>query len=78
MAGPRLGRTAYDWDEPLVHLRRRRAEHVPDLERTPPVALDVYEHAYLIDFETDRASYIEASSRISTGASSTTGSSSTR
>ncbi len=27
---------------------------------TPLVALDVYEHAYFIDFGTDRAAYIEA------------------
>ena len=27
---------------------------------TPLVALDVYEHAYFIDFGTDRAGYIEA------------------
>ena len=26
----------------------------------PLVALDVYEHAYFLDFQTDRASYIEA------------------
>ena len=27
---------------------------------TPLVALDVYEHAYFVDFGTDRAGYIEA------------------
>ena len=52
--GVRLRRAA-----PL-QLRGRRAEHVPDLERAPLVALDVYEHAYFLDYQTDRASYIEA------------------
>ena len=27
---------------------------------TPLVALDVYEHAYFVDFGTDRAGYIDA------------------
>ena len=32
----------------------------PVWNATPLVALDVYEHAYFIDFGTDRAAYIEA------------------
>jgi Fe-Mn family superoxide dismutase len=53
--------TAWDWDE------RRLFNYIGDAQNTfpvwnatPLVALDVYEHAYFIDFQTDRASYIEA------------------
>jgi Fe-Mn family superoxide dismutase len=53
--------TAYDWDE------RRLFNYIGDAQNTfpvwnatPLVALDVYEHAYFLDFQTDRASYIEA------------------
>jgi superoxide dismutase, Fe-Mn family len=53
--------TAYDWDE------RRLFNYIGDAQNTfpvwnatPLVALDVYEHAYFIDFGTDRAGYIEA------------------
>ena len=52
--------TAYDWDE------RRLFNYLGDAQNTFPVwnatalvALDVYEHAYFIDFGTDRASYID-------------------
>jgi Fe-Mn family superoxide dismutase len=53
--------TAYDWDE------GRLFNYIGDAQNTFPVwnatalvALDVYEHAYFIDFGTDRAGYIEA------------------
>ena len=32
----------------------------PIWNATPLVALDTYEHAYFLDFQTDRAAYIEA------------------
>ncbi len=53
--------TAYDWDE------RRLFNYIGDAQNTfpvwnatPLVALDVYEHAYFLDFQTDRAAYIDA------------------
>ena len=53
--------TAWDWDE------RRLFNYIGDAQNTfpvwnatPLVALDVYEHAYFIDFGTDRAAYIDS------------------
>ena len=61
MAGRGWAWTAYDWDE------RRLFNYVGDAQNTYPiwnatplVALDVYEHAYFLDYQTDRASYIDA------------------
>jgi superoxide dismutase, Fe-Mn family len=61
MAGRGWAWTAYDWDE------GRLANYIGDAQNTYPVwnatplvALDTYEHAYFIDFQTDRAAYIEA------------------
>ena len=33
---------------------------IPVWNATPLVALDVYEHAYFLDFQTDRGAYIDA------------------
>jgi Fe-Mn family superoxide dismutase len=61
MAGRGWAWTAYDWDEERLY------NYVGDAQNTYPiwnatalVALDVYEHAYFLDFQTDRASYIDA------------------
>jgi Fe-Mn family superoxide dismutase len=61
MAGRGWAWTAYDWDE------GRLFNYVGDAQNTfaiwnatPLVALDVYEHAYFLDYQTDRGSYIEA------------------
>ena len=61
MAGRGWAWTAYDWDE------ARLFNYIGDAQNTFPVwnatalvALDVYEHAYFIDYQTDRASYIDA------------------
>src|SRR5437660_3026987 len=61
MAGRGWAWTAYDWDE------GRLFNYVGDAQNTFPVwnatalfDLDVYEHAYFLDYQTDRASYIEA------------------
>ena len=61
MGGRGWAWTAYDWDE------GRLFNYLGDAQNTFPVwnasalvALDVYEHAYFIDFGTDRASYIDA------------------
>ena len=53
--------TAYDWDEGRLFNYIGDAQNTfPVWNATPLVALDVYEHAYFLDFQTDRASYIEA------------------
>ena len=52
--------TAYDWDEGRLFNYIGDAQNTfPVWNATPLVALDVYEHAYFLDFQTDRASYIE-------------------
>lgn len=53
--------TAYDWDEQRLFTYIGDAQNsFPVWNATPLVALDVYEHAYFLDFGTDRASYVEA------------------
>jgi len=52
LAGRGWAWTAYDWDD--------AQNTFPVWNATPLVALDVYEHAYFLDYQTDRASYIDA------------------
>jgi Fe-Mn family superoxide dismutase len=61
MAGRGWAWTAYDWDEGrLVNYIGDAQNTFPIWNATPLVALDVYEHAYFLDYQTDRAAYIEA------------------
>jgi Fe-Mn family superoxide dismutase len=61
VAGRGWAWTAYDWDEGRLFNYIGDAQNTfPVWNATPLVALDVYEHAYFIDFATDRAGYIEA------------------
>src|ERR671938_133124 len=61
MAGRGWAWTAYDWDEGRLFNYVGDAQNTyPIWNATPPVALDVYEHAYFLDYQTDRASYIDA------------------
>ena len=53
--------TAYDWDEGRLFNYIGDAQNTfPVWNATPLVALDVYEHAYFLDYQTDRASYVDA------------------
>ena len=75
MAGRGWAWTAYDWDEGRLFNYVGDAQNTfPVWNATPLVALDVYEHAYFLDYRTDRAAYIEAFLGTSTGPSSTAGS----
>jgi Fe-Mn family superoxide dismutase len=61
MAGRGWAWTAYDWDEGRLFNYIGDAQNTfPVWNATPLVALDVYEHAYFLDYQTDRAGYIEA------------------
>ena len=61
MAGRGWAWTAYDWDEGhLFNYLGDAQSSFPIWNATPLVALDVYEHAYFLDFQTDRAAYIDA------------------
>lgn len=61
MAGPGWAWTAYDWDEGRLFNYVGDAQNTfPIWNATPLVALDVYEHAYVLDFQTDRGAYIDA------------------
>jgi Fe-Mn family superoxide dismutase len=61
MAGRGWAWTAYDWDEGRLFNYLGDAQNTfPIWNATPLIALDVYEHAYFLDYQTDRAGYIEA------------------
>src|SRR5206468_8131009 len=61
LAGRGWAWTAFDWDEGRLFNYLGDAQNAfPVWNATPLVALDVYEHAYFLDYQTDRASYIEA------------------
>jgi superoxide dismutase, Fe-Mn family len=61
LAGRGWAWTAYDWDEGRLFNYIGDAQNTyPIWNATPLVALDVYEHAYFLDFQTDRAGYIDA------------------
>ena len=61
MGGRGWAWTAYDWDEQRLFNYIGDAQNTfPVWNATPLVALDVYEHAYFLDYQTDRASYIDA------------------
>jgi superoxide dismutase, Fe-Mn family len=61
MAGRGWAWTAYDWDEGRLFNYLGDAQNTfPIWNATPLVALDVYEHAYFLDYQTDRAGYIDA------------------
>ena len=60
LAGRGWAWTAYDWDEGRLFNYIGDAQNsFPVWNAAPLVALDVYEHAYFIDFATDRGSYID-------------------
>jgi superoxide dismutase, Fe-Mn family len=61
LAGRGWAWTAYDWDEGrLFNYIGDTQNTFPIWNATPLIALDVYEHAYFVDYGTDRASYIDA------------------
>jgi superoxide dismutase, Fe-Mn family len=61
MAGRGWAWAAYDWDEGRLFNYLGDAQNsFPVWNATPLLALDVYEHAYFVDFGTDRSAYIDA------------------
>jgi len=61
MGGRGWAWTAYDWDEQRLFNYIGDAQNTfPVWNATPLVALDVYEHAYFLDYQTDRPSYVDA------------------
>jgi len=61
MAGRGWAWAAFDWDEGRLFNYVGDAQNTFSVwNATPLVALDVYEHAYFLDYQTDRSAYIEA------------------
>jgi Fe-Mn family superoxide dismutase len=61
LAGRGWAGTASDWAEGRLFNYIGDAQNTfPIWNATPLIALDVYEHAYFLDYQTDRASYIDA------------------
>jgi Fe-Mn family superoxide dismutase len=61
LAGRGWAWTAYDWDEGRLFNYLGDAQNTFAIwNATPLIALDVYEHAYFLDFQTDRGAYIDA------------------
>lgn len=61
MAGRGWAWLAYDWDfKKLFNYIGDAQNTFPVWNATPLIALDVYEHAYYLDFATKRAEYIDA------------------
>jgi superoxide dismutase, Fe-Mn family len=61
LAGRGWAWTAYDWDVGrLFNYLGDAQSSFPIWNATPLIALDVYEHAYFLDFQTDRGAYIDA------------------
>ena len=61
MGGRGWAWTAFDWDEGRLFNYIGDAQNTfPVWNATPLVALDVYEHAYFLDYQTDRGAYIDA------------------
>jgi Fe-Mn family superoxide dismutase len=61
LAGRGWAWTTYDWDSGSLCNYLGDAQNAsPIWNATPLVALDVFEHAYIVDFQTDRAGYIDA------------------
>jgi Fe-Mn family superoxide dismutase len=53
--------TAYDWDERrLLNVIGDAQNTFPVWNATPLVAVDVHEHAYFLDYQTDRGAYLAA------------------